>query len=45
MQLVVNWISGSENNVDIFTKNLDGLVFKKYEEQALGEGALDKHSK
>jgi hypothetical protein len=27
--LIVNWISGSENNADMFTKNLDGLLFKK----------------
>jgi hypothetical protein len=44
-QLIVNWISGSENNADMFTKNLDGLLFKKYAEQLLGGGALDKHSK
>ncbi len=44
-QLIVNWISGSENNADMFTKNLDGPLFKKYAEQLLGEGALDKHSK
>jgi hypothetical protein len=44
-QLIVNWISGSENNADMFTKNLDGLLFKKYAEQLLGKGVLDKHSK
>jgi hypothetical protein len=27
--LIDNWISGSENNVDMFTKNSDGPLFKK----------------
>jgi hypothetical protein len=44
-QLIVNWISGSENNADMFTKNLDGPLFNKYAEQLQGEGMLDKHSK
>ncbi len=44
-QLVVNWIPGSENSADMFTKNLDGLLFKGYAEQLLREGALDRHSK
>ncbi len=44
-QLIVNWISGFENNANMFTKNLDEALFKKYAEQLLGEGALDKHSK
>jgi hypothetical protein len=44
-QLIVDWISESENNADMITKNLDGPLFKKYAEQLLGEGALDKHSK
>ncbi len=44
-QLIVDWISGSENNADMFTKNLDWPLFKKYAEQLLGEGVLDKHSK
>ncbi len=26
-QLVVNWIPGSENSTDTFTKNLDGPLF------------------
>jgi hypothetical protein len=39
-QLIVNWISGSENNADMFTKNLDGPLFKKYAEQLLGKGRL-----
>jgi hypothetical protein len=29
----------------MFTKYSDGPLFKKYAEQLLGEGALDKHSK
>ncbi len=41
-QLIVEWIPGSENNVDIFTKNLDGPLFKKYAEQLLGEGVLNR---
>jgi hypothetical protein len=44
-QLVVNWIPVSENSADVFTKNLDGPLFKRYAEQLLGEGALDRHSK
>ncbi len=44
-QLVVNWIQGLENSADMFTKNLDGHLFKCYAEQLLGEGALDRHSK
>jgi hypothetical protein len=44
-QLIVNWIPGSENSADMFTKKLDGPLFKRYEEQLLGEGALDRHSK
>jgi hypothetical protein len=39
-QLIVNWIPGSENNADMFTKNLDGLLFKKYSEMLLEEHAL-----
>jgi hypothetical protein len=39
-QLIVNWIPGSETNTDMFTKNLDGLLFKKYVEMLLGEHAL-----
>ncbi len=31
-QLIVNWIPGSENSADMFTKNLDGPLFKKYAE-------------
>jgi hypothetical protein len=44
-QLIVNYISGSENNADLFTRNLDGPLIKKYVEQLLVEGVLDKHSK
>jgi hypothetical protein len=44
-QLVVNWIPGSENSTDMFTKKLDGPLFKRYAEQLLGVGALDRHSK
>jgi hypothetical protein len=44
-QLVVNWIPGLENSADMFTKNLDGPLFKRYAEQLLGEGVLDRHSK
>jgi hypothetical protein len=38
--LVVKWIAGSENEADIFTKNLDGPLFKRYAKLLLGEGAL-----
>jgi hypothetical protein len=44
-QLVVNWIPGLENNSNMFTKNLDGPLSKRYAEQLLGEGVLDRHSK
>jgi hypothetical protein len=38
--LVVKWIAGSENEADIFRKNLDVPLFKCYAELLLGEGAL-----
>jgi hypothetical protein len=38
--LVVKWIPGSENEADIFTKNLDGPLFKCNAELPLGEGAI-----
>ncbi len=37
---VVKWIPGSENEADIFTKNLDGPLFKRYAELLLGEEAI-----
>jgi hypothetical protein len=39
-QLIVNWIPGSENNAEMFTKNLDGPLFKKYVEILLREHGL-----
>ncbi len=44
-QLLVNWIPGLENSTDMFTKTLDGPIFKRYAEQLLGEGVLNRHSK
>jgi hypothetical protein len=38
--LVVKWIPGSENEADIFTKNLDGPIFKCYADLLLGEGSV-----
>jgi hypothetical protein len=38
--LVVKWIPGSENEANIFTKNLDGPLFKCYAELFLGEGTI-----
>jgi hypothetical protein len=38
--LVVKWIPGSENEADIFTKNLDRPPSKHYAELILGEGAI-----
>jgi hypothetical protein len=38
--LVVKWILGSENEADIFTKNLDRPLFKRYAKLLLGEGAI-----
>ncbi len=38
--LVVKWIPGSANEADIFTKNLDGPLFKRYAELLLGKGAI-----
>ena len=40
--MIVEWIPGSENNADMFTKNLDGPLFKRYAEMLLGENALDE---
>jgi hypothetical protein len=37
--LVVKWIPGLENEADIFTKNLDGPLFKHYAELLLCKGA------
>jgi hypothetical protein len=38
--LVVKLIPGSENEADIFTKNLDGPLFKCYAELLLAKGAI-----
>ncbi len=38
--LVVKWIPGSENEADIFTKNLDGPIYKRYADLLLGEGSV-----
>jgi hypothetical protein len=38
--LVVKWIPGSENEADIFTKNLGGPIFKRYANLLLGEGSV-----
>jgi hypothetical protein len=37
---VVKWICGSENEADLFTKNLDRPLFKHYAELFLGKAAL-----
>ncbi len=37
---MVKWIPSSENKNDLFTKNLDRPLFKRYAELLLGEGAL-----
>jgi hypothetical protein len=42
--MVVTWIPGTENEADMFTKNLDGLAFKQYAELLLEKGALGKDS-
>jgi hypothetical protein len=42
--MVVTWIPDTENEADMFTKNLDGPVFKQYAELLLGKGALGKDS-
>ncbi len=39
----LRWIPGSTNNADMFTKNLDGPLFKEYAEMLLGNCALDMH--
>jgi hypothetical protein len=36
----VKCIPGSENEADIFMKNIDGPLFKHYAELLLGEGAI-----
>jgi hypothetical protein len=38
--LVVKWIPGSKNEADIFTKNLDSPIFKRYADLLLGEGSV-----
>ncbi len=38
--MVVKWIPGTENEVRIFTKNLDGPLFKRYAELLLDEQAI-----
>ncbi len=38
--LVVKWIPGLENEADIFTKKLDGPLFKHYAELLLCKGAI-----
>jgi hypothetical protein len=40
--MVVTWIPGTENEADMFTKNLDGPVFKRYAKPFLGKGAFGK---
>jgi hypothetical protein len=42
--MVVTWIPGTENEADMFTKNLDGPAFKRYAELLLGKRALGKDS-
>jgi hypothetical protein len=42
--MVVTWILGTENEADMFTKNLDGPAFKRNAELLLGKGALGKDS-
>ncbi len=38
--LVVKWIPGSENEADIFNKNLDRPIFKRYADLLLGKGSV-----
>ncbi len=38
--LAVKWIPGSENEADIFMKNLDGPIFKRYADLLLGKGSV-----
>jgi hypothetical protein len=38
--LVIKWIPGSENEADIFTKNLDGPIFKRYADLLLGKESV-----
>jgi hypothetical protein len=42
--MVVTWIPGTENEADMFKKNLDGPTFKRYAELFLEKGALGKDS-
>jgi hypothetical protein len=42
--MVVTWIPGTENETDMFTKNLNGPVFKRYAKLLLGKRALGKDS-
>ncbi len=38
--LVVKCIPGSENEADIFTKNLDSPIFKRYADLRPGKGSV-----
>ncbi len=38
--MVVKWIPGSENETDIFTKNLDSPIFKRYADLLLGKESV-----
>jgi hypothetical protein len=38
--LVVKWMPGSENEADMFMKNLDRPLFQQYAELLQGEGPL-----
>ena len=35
--MVVKWITGSENDNDMFTKNLDGPLFEKFASVYVGK--------
>jgi hypothetical protein len=39
----IHWIKGSENDADVFTKNLDGLAFEKCIKTFVGQDVYMKN--
>jgi hypothetical protein len=41
--MVICWIKGSENNANVFTKNLDGSAYKKCIKMLVGQDVYIKN--
>ncbi len=39
----IRWIKGSQNNADVFTKNLDGPAFEKFIKTLVGQDVCMKN--